>query len=295
MVHSQYSGRYYGRRTPGIPLGSISKTLEELDPPEVWRQLPLDLCMIFQENWSSFYSQNKHHGLLPNYLGNLNDFKEVTTKELVNLEAEACKKRQQLLQLSRFLIPINERPYLTQYLGHQLFSSTQKKGVLYYKLAFPVKVLVFNHSGPIDGSIEIEYSLDDKSYSKGCLLCGSGIMLGKCPEKTADVINCYLPLLKHGGIDLCTGSLAPSFSPSLDDLTKILGTIRIFNQQRHSHKRNMEENTGNIPKRIIFTKDMGYWHGWKNSLWPSRHSQPSSRTFLQRIIQRCLPRQPEVA
>lgn len=75
-------------------------------------------------------------------LGNLNDFKEVTIRELISLESEACKKRQQLLQLSRFFIPINERPYLIQYLGHQLFASTQKRGVLYYKLALPVKVQV---------------------------------------------------------------------------------------------------------------------------------------------------------
>lgn len=125
-------------------------------------------------------------------LGNLNHLKDVTIRELISLESETCKKRQQLLQLSRFFIPINERPYLIQYLGHQLFASTQKRGVLYYKLALSVKVLVFNHSGPIDGSIEVEYYLDDKAYSKGCLLCGSGIILDSCPEKTADAINCYL-------------------------------------------------------------------------------------------------------
>lgn len=109
-------------------------------------------------------------------LGNINDFKDVTLKELISLELETCWERQHLLQLSRFFIPINERPYLIQYLGHQLFASTQKKGVLYYKLALPVKVLVFNHSGPIDGWIEVEYSLDDQTYLKGCLLCGSGII-----------------------------------------------------------------------------------------------------------------------
>lgn len=73
----------------------------------------------------------------------------------------------------------------------------------------------------------MEYSLDDKAYSKGCLLCGSGIILDSCPEKTADAINCYLPLLKHGGIDLCTGSLAPSFSPSLEDLRQWSPTLSI--------------------------------------------------------------------
>lgn len=121
-----------------------------------------------------------------------------------------CRQERFLLELAKNFIPINERLFLEAYFGHSLFVSRVENDKLFFKMADPVAKLSLNISSLRTlSSIPAVVTLSSQEEISGFLHCGTGLVT-LSPPVSNPLTSCYLPLVRLGGLDLCTGSLAPS-------------------------------------------------------------------------------------
>lgn len=189
-------------------------------------------------------------------LNQIGELSNRTVREIVELHFRRCVADRFSMEIAKTIISLDERVYLEKYFGHPLFSSSYRNGQVFYKLAHIVKKLSVNYNTTLQKGFQVAYELADGSTGLGFLQCGTGLITedpldGQRIDKT-----CYLPLVRYGGIDLCSGTLVTSVDVPLKEFSAWaprieLPTITIKDPTYHqklltSSFRSLSRDPGNL-------------------------------------------------
>lgn len=180
------------------------------------REIPRSI-VDFPEEFRSLLLAEKSAWSISEVMGQIGDLSNRTSREILDLQLHSCQRRVIFAELALSILPISEIPYMNLFLGHRLYRSFFEKGRVLYYLARPIDSLSFSENSIVDGRVKVNFTIKGATM-QGYLQCGSGIITSDPIKSPPHLSECYLPLLKLGAVDLCSGQFVKTINPLPDGL-----------------------------------------------------------------------------